>query len=88
MYFAYGEDDVVGFVDAPGVRTATDISLAVNASGVMKVSLMPLISPEDIDVASKVAVDLQSGWELNAIWSIHRSRDAIEQRPATRSTRM
>ena len=56
-YFSHGEDDVVGFADMPDRITATAMSLAVNASGVVKVSVMPLISAEEIDAASKVVVN-------------------------------
>ena len=56
-YFSHGEDDVVGFADMPDRITATAMSLAVNASGVVKVILMPLITPEEIDAASKVVVN-------------------------------
>tara|TARA_Y100000590_G_scaffold246799_1_gene277262 strand:- start:522 stop:668 length:147 start_codon:yes stop_codon:yes gene_type:complete len=41
----------------PDRITATAMSLAVNASGVVKVSVMPLITPEEIDAASKVVVN-------------------------------
>lgn len=56
-YFAFGEDDVIGFCDMPDTTTATAMSLAVNASGVVALSITPLITAEEIDKAGKIVVD-------------------------------
>lgn len=56
-YYAYGETDVFAVFDLPDSVTATAISLAVNASGAGKVRFTPLISPEEVDEATKKAVN-------------------------------
>ena len=53
FYFGFGEDDVYLIVDAPDVTSGIAVSLAVNASGMVRVSTVPLITPEEIDAASK-----------------------------------
>jgi uncharacterized protein with GYD domain len=56
MYFAFGEDDVVGIVDAPDTASAAALSLVINASGAVSLHLTPLITPEEMDAASKIGV--------------------------------
>jgi len=51
FYFAYGADDAFVIVDLPDASTALAISLAVNASGVVRCNTMPLITAEDLDAA-------------------------------------
>ena len=53
FYFAYGEHDVYVIADFPDAACALAVSLAVNASGAVRLSTIPLISPEDVDAASK-----------------------------------
>jgi uncharacterized protein with GYD domain len=57
FYFAFGDVDVYTIVGVPDSVTAAAISLAVNQSGVVTVKNVVLISPEDMDKASKKAVD-------------------------------
>jgi uncharacterized protein with GYD domain len=56
FYFAYGDHDVYGIIDIPDPTAVLAFSLAVNASGVVRVSLIPLISPEEMDAACKKSV--------------------------------
>ena len=56
FYFAYGDDDAYVIVDMPDAATGIAVSLAVNASGAVRLSTIPLITPEEIDQASKKAV--------------------------------
>jgi uncharacterized protein with GYD domain len=56
FYFAYGDADAYVITDVPDASAGLAISLAVNASGAVRISTIPLISPEDIDAASKKAV--------------------------------
>jgi uncharacterized protein with GYD domain len=56
FYFAYGEDDAYVITDVPDASTGLAISLAVNASGAVRLTTIPLISPEEIDSASKKTV--------------------------------
>ena len=53
FYFAFGKDDAYVIVDVPDNASVIAVSLAVNASGVVRVSTTPLISPDDLDAASK-----------------------------------
>jgi uncharacterized protein with GYD domain len=56
FYFAFGKDDAYVIVDVPDNVSIVAVSLAVNASGVVRVSTTPLISPDDIDAASKKSI--------------------------------
>ena len=56
FYYAYGEDDAFIIMDLPDVSTGLAISLTVNASGAVRVSTVPLITPEELDAASKKGV--------------------------------
>jgi len=53
MYYAFGDDDVLGIVDLPDTASAVAMSLIINASGAVSIKLTPLISPEEMDAASK-----------------------------------
>ena len=56
FYFAYGEADAYVIADVPDAATGIAVSLAVNASGAVRVSTTPLITPEEMDAASKKSV--------------------------------
>jgi uncharacterized protein with GYD domain len=56
FYFAFGRDDAYVIVDVPDNASVIAVSLAVNASGVVRVNTTPLISPDDLDAASKKSV--------------------------------
>ena len=56
FYYAYGETDVYSIVDVPDATTAIALSLAINASGLVNVSMIPLITPAEIDAAAKKTV--------------------------------
>ena len=56
FYYAYGAADAVIIADLPDATSALAISLAVNASGAVRLSTTPLITPEEIDAASKKSV--------------------------------
>ncbi len=53
FYYAFGDTDLFAVADMPDVASAVAISLTINATGVVKLSLTPLILPEEIDAASK-----------------------------------
>ena len=53
FYYAFGADDVIGIGDFPDAASAAAFSLMINASGTVSISLTPLMTPEDIDAASK-----------------------------------
>ena len=56
FYFAYGEHDAYVITDFPDASACLALSLAVNASGAVRVSTVPLITPEELDAASKRSV--------------------------------
>jgi uncharacterized protein with GYD domain len=56
FYFAFGKDDVVGITEFPDHATATAMSLAVNAAGVVRFRSTVLITPEEMDAATKKSV--------------------------------
>ena len=57
FYYAYGADDAVIIADLPDASSGIALSLTVNASGAVRLSTTPLITPEEIDAASKKTVD-------------------------------
>ena len=56
FYFAYGEHDAYVITDVPDATSGLAVSLAVNASGAVRLSTIPLITPEEIDAACKKSV--------------------------------
>ena len=60
FYYAYGEDDAFIIADLPDATTGLAISLTVNASGAVRLSTLPLITPEELDAASKKSVDYRA----------------------------
>jgi uncharacterized protein with GYD domain len=60
FYFAYGEADVYVITDLPDANAGLAVSLAVNASGAVRLQTIPLITPEEIDTASKKAVSYRA----------------------------
>ncbi len=53
FYFAYGEADAFVIVDMPDAAAGLALSLTVNGTGAVRLSTTPLITPEEIDQASK-----------------------------------
>ena len=53
FYFAYGDADAYVICDLPDALTGIAISLAVNGSGAVSVTTIPLITPEEIDAAAR-----------------------------------
>lgn len=51
FYFAFGDTDVYGIVDMPDVASAAAVSLMINSSGAVALTLIPLMTPEDLDAA-------------------------------------
>jgi uncharacterized protein with GYD domain len=60
FYFAYGDADAYVIVDVPDSTTGIAMSLAVNASGAVRVSTIPLITPEEMDAASKKSISYRA----------------------------
>lgn len=51
MYYAFGDTDVYAICDMPDDASATAVSLMINSSGSVSLSLTPLMTPEDVDAA-------------------------------------
>jgi uncharacterized protein with GYD domain len=56
FYFAFGSADAVLIVDLPDSVTAAALSLTVGASGAVRLVTTPLLTPEDIDAATKKSI--------------------------------
>ena len=56
FYFAFGDHDAYVIVDVPDNVSATAASLAVNASGAVRVKTTVLLTPEEVDQATKKTV--------------------------------
>jgi uncharacterized protein with GYD domain len=61
FYFAFGDTDVYVIVDLPGGTVdAAAVAAAVGSSGAMsKYETVTLLTPEEVDVAVKKAVDFR-----------------------------
>ena len=53
FYFAFGDTDVFSIIDAPDNVTAAAVAMAVNASGAVALITTPLLTPEEVDQATK-----------------------------------
>jgi uncharacterized protein with GYD domain len=56
FYFALGDSDVYSIIDVPDAISGAALSLAVNASGAVKLSTVMLMTAEDMDAACKKTV--------------------------------
>jgi uncharacterized protein with GYD domain len=56
FYFAFGDDDVYVIADVPDNTTAAAIALTVGAAGAATVKTVVLLTPEEIDAATKRSV--------------------------------
>ena len=56
FYYAIGEPDVYTIADLPDAATAAALSLTVNATGAVQLKTVALMTPEEIDQASKKSV--------------------------------
>lgn len=54
FYFAFGDSDIYGILDAPDDAAAVAGSLLINSTGAVNISLTPLLDPTTIDAASNV----------------------------------
>jgi uncharacterized protein with GYD domain len=57
FYFAFGDDDAYVTVDLPDNATAAAVALAVNSSGAVQVRTVVLMTPEEVDEATRTSVD-------------------------------
>jgi uncharacterized protein with GYD domain len=57
FYFAFGEADAYTVAELPDPTTAAAVSLAVNALGFAHLRTVPLMTPEEMDSATKKAIE-------------------------------
>ena len=57
FYYAFGDDDVFAIMDLPDNVSATAASLIINAAGAAKVKITVLLTPGEVDQATKTSVD-------------------------------
>jgi uncharacterized protein with GYD domain len=60
FYYAFGQTDVFVIIDVPDAVAAAALSMAVNASGVVRTTTTPLLTVEEMDAASKKTVSYQA----------------------------
>jgi uncharacterized protein with GYD domain len=56
FYFAFGATDVVIIVDLPDAASGAAVGMTVGASGSVRCTTTPLLTPEEIDTAAKKKV--------------------------------
>jgi uncharacterized protein with GYD domain len=56
FYFAFGDTDAIIIVDAPDNASLTAAALAINASGSVHAKTTVLLTPEEVDQATKKTV--------------------------------
>ena len=56
FYFAFGDADAVVIADAPDNQSAAAVSLAVIASGAVRTKITVLMTPGEMDQATKKSV--------------------------------
>jgi uncharacterized protein with GYD domain len=56
FYYAFGETDVFIICDLPDTTAAAALSLAVNVTGAVNLSMIPLLTVQEIDQACKKSV--------------------------------
>jgi uncharacterized protein with GYD domain len=55
--FAFGADDAYTIMELPDERAAAALALTVSGSGLTRVRVVVLLSPEDIDAAAQLHPD-------------------------------
>jgi len=60
FYFAFGEHDVFLIADAPDNASVAAASMAINASGAVQTKTAVLLTPEEIDQATKKQATYQA----------------------------
>src|SRR5437016_5495347 len=60
FYFAFGDIDAYVVVDIPDNVTAAALALAVNRSGAVKTTTVPLMTVEEVDQAVKKTVSYRA----------------------------
>jgi uncharacterized protein with GYD domain len=56
FYYAFGDADLYGIAEFPDSVTATAVSMAVNVSGAVTLKSTLLITPEELDAATRKSI--------------------------------
>lgn len=62
FYFAFGKTDVYIVADIPDQAGVIALSLISNAAGAVSSSVTPLITPEEIDQATRIAATVSAAY--------------------------
>jgi uncharacterized protein with GYD domain len=57
FYYAFGDFDVLGVADMPDNVSSVAFSMMINASGAVNAKTVVLLTPEEVDQATKKTVD-------------------------------
>ena len=57
FYYAIGDADVYAITDFPDAATAVAFSMAINASGTVTIKTTLLLTPEEMDAATKKTIE-------------------------------
>jgi uncharacterized protein with GYD domain len=60
IHYAFGQDDVIVILDLPDNVSASALSLAVSASGMVRTRTTPLLTVEEVDQALKKNVQYKA----------------------------
>ena len=60
FYYAFGDTDVFVIGELPDNATAAAFALSVASSGLVAIKTTVLLTPEEVDVASKKSVDYRA----------------------------
>jgi len=55
-YFAFGESDLYCIIEAPDNTSAAAVALAANAAGAVRIKTTVLVTPEEVDQATRKSV--------------------------------
>jgi len=70
FYFAFGKNDAYLIADVPDHVSVAAVTLVVNASGTASVRTTVLLTPEEIDQASKKSVTYSPPGHQELLWRI------------------
>lgn len=62
-YYAFGDTDLFVIMNVPDNISAAALSLKVGASGLTKVTCVPLLTAEEIDEAAKMSINYSAPGE-------------------------
>src|ERR1700724_2115195 len=60
FYFVFGDDDVIVVADMPDNATMAAVSLVISAAGAATTAVRVLLTPEEIDAATKKTIEYRA----------------------------